>query len=909
MRPPIGNHPGRTVTLFFVLPAAAALLAAILSHYIISSYVIRHAEERVREVLLFQRGLHHYIQRVIHPTYFTARQAGEIGTDFYSPEILSSTFIVRTLHNYYNEERRDAKLPLIYYKMAAENPRNPLNRADTFETALLRQFNANRSLKEIKRIETENGKEMLVYAIPFLETNKSCLRCHGKRRDAPIGLQVRYPGMGGFGETLGNIRAIEIVKMPIDQELTAVTIGTASAVAGLLTLMTLVMITGRLRGLVAERTATLEQEITEHQAHQQQLSDSEHRYRHLVESVPDIIYVHSTSKGGMFYSGNVRKSFGYTPQQMLAKPYHWHDAIHPADWEIVRKALASAPESGVFDITYRVRHTTGEWRWLHDRSMVVRPEETGCTIEGIASDITDTKLATEALQESEERFRQVAESAGEFIWEVDADGLYLYANSVVEKILGYQPEELVGKRHFYEFFPEDRRDELRAAVMEMFRNKLPFQSFRKHSVRKNGTIVTLEASGQPIIGTTGKLIGYRGTDTDITKRLQLEQQLRQAQKMEAIGQLAGGIAHDFNNILQVISTFGFLIQRQLEECQLPSTFADEVIKAGKRASDLTRGLLAFSRKQVMNPAAVRLNDIVEDARKFLARIIGEDICFTVEHEPGSLPVMADSSQLQQLLINLVANARDAMPEGGTLSIRTGAARIDEEFISRHGFGEPGSYARITVTDTGCGIAEETLKHVFEPFFTTKEMGKGTGLGLSIVYGIVKQHNGYVTVQSVIGSGTSFDIYLPEILPEQQRADEPPVAPVLPGGKEKILLVEDEETVRIALRHILCSHGFSVVEAHDGEKAVEVFRENPAAFQLVLLDVVMPTMSGKETLAALRSYRKEIPVIFISGYAADVLGSRLTLDERTILLSKPVMPAQLLEKIRQMLDHEGKDAHG
>lgn len=389
---------------------------------------------------------------------------------------------------------------------------------------------------------------------------------------------------------------------------------------------------------------------------------------------------------------------------------------------------------------------------------------------------------------------------------------------------------------------------------------------------------------------------------DIAERKQLEEQLLQSQKMEAVGQLAGGVAHDFNNILMVIMGYGDVLKKDPNLDDDQRRKVEQIIDAAEKAAQLTRSLLTFSRKQVMKPRTANLNDIVRQIQEFLVRIIGEDVRLKTIIGNDDLLAKVDSSQIEQVLINLATNARDAMPKGGLLTIETGFQVVDALFVQATGYGEPGRYAMISVSDTGVGMDEKTKSRIFEPFFTTKELGKGTGLGMAIVYGIVKQHNGFITVCSEPGIGTTFRLYLPLVHWNEPgtKAEGSSQAP-LQGGTETILVAEDEAAVRKLVEEILTSYGYKVILAEDGEDAVEKFAVNRDKIRLVLMDMIMPKMSGREACVEIRKLNADVKVMYTSGYTTDIFQNRDSLDEGTDLIMKPVRPLELLRKVREMLD--------
>lgn len=410
-------------------------------------------------------------------------------------------------------------------------------------------------------------------------------------------------------------------------------------------------------------------------------------------------------------------------------------------------------------------------------------------------------------------------------------------------------------------------------------------------------IITILAGGIAVLGRT---IYLRQLAEDEQRKLQA--QLIQAQKMEAIGHLAGGVAHDFNNILTAIIGYANLLRKKVLADDQLAFFTDQILSASTRAAGLTRGLLAFSRKQVIEPKPVNLNTIVQAVVKIAKRLIGEDIDFRTVLADQSLPVLADSGQMEQVLLNLCTNARDAMPRGGNLTIETGAVEVGEDARRLNFLDRTGWYGVLCVSDTGSGMDDETRKQIFEPFFTTKEVGKGTGLGLSIVYGIIRQHNGTINVYSEPGKGTTFKIYLPLIAAAGETAA-PKAEARAGGGNETILLAEDENDVRVLITLILREAGYNVIEAATGEDAVKIFADHADRISLLISDVIMPKMNGKDVYDQISRTRPGVKVLFMSGYTADIIKSKGILAEGVPFLSKPIIPDQLLRKVREVLDRQ------
>jgi signal transduction histidine kinase/CheY-like chemotaxis protein len=392
---------------------------------------------------------------------------------------------------------------------------------------------------------------------------------------------------------------------------------------------------------------------------------------------------------------------------------------------------------------------------------------------------------------------------------------------------------------------------------------------------------------------------------DISEYKKLESQLHHSQKMESIGTLAGGIAHDFNNILTAISGYGEISLMSMSTEDPHRQNIEHMLEASRRAASLAKDLLLFSRKQFSDKKNTELNGIVRSVDKFLRRVIGEDIACTITLDEGEIGVCADAHQIEQVLMNLAINSRDALPSGGSLSITTGRITLDDSFRAVHGYGDSVSvYAVLTVADTGVGMDEETRVQIFDPFFTTKEVGKGTGLGLAVVYGIIKQHDGYITVFSEPGAGSTFRIYLP-IMESARKVIPKDIQQKKPGrGSETILLAEDDETVRNMVLSLLGSFGYEVIVAVDGEDAVIKYRENRERVHLLLFDVIMPNKSGKDAYDEIKEIEPDIKVIFASGYASDAIYQKTLANNNVMLISKPYLPTNLLTMVRSVLD-QGK----
>jgi two-component system, cell cycle sensor histidine kinase and response regulator CckA len=506
------------------------------------------------------------------------------------------------------------------------------------------------------------------------------------------------------------------------------------------------------------------------------------------------------------------------------------------------------------------------------------------------------------LGQGKELFRLIGENAVDMIAVVDAKGQRLYNSPAYEKVLGYTPEELKTTSSFQQIHPDDL-ETVREAARQVQNGGTP-RSIEYRMRHKDGTWRFLESTASPVRNEKGEIEKLVIVNRDISERKQLEEKFRQAQKMEAVGRLTGAIAHDFNNLLGVMIGYAESIQRRLDKTHALRESADEIVNAGKRAGSLTQQLLAFSRQQVLHPTVLDLNLIVSDMEKLLGRVLGDDIKVMTGLLADSARVKADRSQLEQILMNLAVNARDAMPKGGKLILRTGNVLMDEAFVRQHPYPvQQGSYVLLTVTDTGTGMDAETKARAFQPFFTTKEKGKGTGLGLSTVYGVVKQSAGYIDVFSNPGEGTTFKIYLPltdEAVAVERAHDE---SAAVPKKEYTILLAEDEPSLRAVTRSSLQECGYTVLEAKDGREALRVSRQYEGTIDLLLTDIVMPEIGGHALAQDLSRERPGIRIVYMSGYTASYTG--LLLGMRKFFLMKPFTRDALLEKIGEALAEEAE----
>ena len=508
------------------------------------------------------------------------------------------------------------------------------------------------------------------------------------------------------------------------------------------------------------------------------------------------------------------------------------------------------------------------------------------------------------LNRSEERYRRISQ---EFNGLLDAipDALMLldqgltvlWANSVAAGKIALTAEEMVG-RSCHELWYDRALPCESCPVLRCFASGLPVN---ETVTRADGRI--WEIRTVPLKDEQGQVAKVIEVKRNITELRKLEQQYLQAQKMESIGTLAGGVAHDFNNILTVIAGLGHVALMSMADDDPQRRNIGGILEAAERAAYLTKELLLFSRKQQSERAPVELNGVIDKAEKFLHRIIGEDIVLTWVPHATALPILADSNQLWQVLLNLAVNARDAMPRGGAFILQSEMVVLDERFVAGNGFGRPGCYALLSVSDTGAGMDKKTLQRIFEPFYTTKEVGKGTGLGLSVVYGIINQHDGFINVYSEPGHGSTFRIYLPLTTVTAGRPCEERREGRISRGTETILLAEDDSQVRQLMTSVLSEAGYTVIVAVDGKDALVKFRQNADSIHLLFFDIIMPGMNGKEAADEIHKTKPGLRTIFASGYAADLAQNMAGIPERVTLIYKPVSPCALLEKVRSVLDQE------
>ncbi len=631
---------------------------------------------------------------------------------------------------------------------------------------------------------------------------------------------------------------------------------------------------------------------------------TDERLQLVIDAAYDGYFDWVVDTGQVVWSTQSYAMLGYDPSEFQISFGAWIHLLHPEDRRpLLRDFLAQASQrDGRFRSQCRLRHQNGTYRWVACRGQVVSRDAKGRPrrLVGIHSDITERRESETALR----RLAQAIEQAGEIVFITDPEGRFEYTNPAFERVTGYTRAEVLGSPADI-LRPEGDANDTVTNMWQALRDGQAW-SGRLVNRRKDGTPVYFEAVLSPVRNERGEVVNIVAVKRDVTTELQLERQLRQAQKMEAVGQLAGGVAHDFNNLLQVISGYSDLALAGLPSDHPTVQELNQIVAAAERAKHLVTQLLLFSRREASHPEVLDLNVVVEGLMKMLTRILGEHIECSFLPLHGAPPVDVDRHQVEQVLMNLCVNARDAMLDGGRLTIRLGLHAFDDRFCASHPWAEEGRFVSLAVRDEGCGMPPEVIERVFEPFFSTKELGKGTGLGLATVFGIVKQHHGFVHVTSAVGAGSTFSTFWPVAAsPESPTSALPAPATQAGAGRgETVLLAEDDEMVRKLGARLLRRGGYRVVEARDGREALELFAAHIDDIAIVVSDVVMPHRSGYAVYQAVRELRPDVPVLLASGYSYDVLTVGQTVPEGVEVVSKPFRLEELLGKVRQLIDQAG-----
>ncbi|MBC7932299.1 MAG: PAS domain S-box protein [Rubrivivax sp.] len=636
-------------------------------------------------------------------------------------------------------------------------------------------------------------------------------------------------------------------------------------------------------------------DITERRRSEDALRASEERFHAFMDNSPALAFMKDEEGRHVYVSRPVEIFFDKKQEEWIGKTVAelWPEDVARRLREDDEAVFASGRAQRFIETIPR---PDGEMRSFFSFKFPIIDPSGRRLLAGMAVDITEQVRAEEGLA----RLAAIVESSDDAIVSETLDGVITSWNGGAERLYGYAESEMVG-RHISTIFPPDYYDAMSDILERIGRGeRVPrIETMRR---RKDGQLINVSITASAITDSGGSVMGAAFISRDITGQKAMEAQLLQSQKMESVGRLAGGVAHDFNNLLTVVNGYGELALRKLAKGDPLRPYIEEIRKAGERAANLTRQLLAFSRKQILQPKVLDLNDYVAEANRMLRRLIGEDIEIVLALRPNLWKVRVDPSQLDQVLVNLVVNARDAMQHGGRVTVRTDNVTVDAETAHRGEAPQPGPHVLLTVSDTGHGMDEGTRARIFEPFFTTKDVGKGTGLGLSTVYGIISQSGGFVTVESEPERGAAFKIYLPRVEEEAREAHADAAAEEgLPRGTETILLAEDEEVVRTMTKNILEECGYTVLAAADGKFALDVAASHGGEIDLLLTDVVMPQMSGRRLAEHMKTTHPGTRVLYMSGYTDDAILRHGVIEETAAFMEKPYSPDALARKVREVLD--------
>jgi PAS domain S-box-containing protein len=637
-------------------------------------------------------------------------------------------------------------------------------------------------------------------------------------------------------------------------------------------------------------------DVTERKRSEAALRESQERFRQMAEHIQEVFFLlELQTSRALFVSPAFEQLWGVTRTALYERGELWFEGVHPEDRPAVTDALAQGRANKVVEVAFRVVRPDGSMRWVRAHAYPVPDAD---RLVGSVEDITERKAAEDALLLSERRLRTMFDTVNLIVLGLDADANVAYANPFLEQLTGYSHGEMIGAAWFERFVPTANRPPWRGVFLELLEHDF-HTHYENPIVTKAGKERLISWHNTVVRDAQGKATGTLSVGEDITDRSVLELQLHQAQKMEAVGRLAGGVAHDFNNLLTVILGEVELMQLELPPPQEINQALLEIRNAGERAVGLTRQLLAFSRRQLVEPTIFRVNDLVTEMGKMLQRLIGEDLELVLRVAPDPGAVKADRGQVEQVLVNLAVNARDAMPDGGTLTIETQEIQLDEDYAREHAGVTPGDYIALVVSDTGTGMTPEVQARIFEPFFTTKEPGKGTGLGLATCYGIVKQAGGHLAVYSEVGHGATFKVYLPLVraAPLEEAVMESPV----PRGTETILLVEDDGGVRGVALRVLEGQGYTVLQASNGGAALRLLQAHGDGVDLLLTDVVMPEMGGRELAERVEARIPTIKVLYATGYTDDVVLQHRLIAHDVRMIQKPYTRETLGRKVRAVLD--------
>jgi PAS domain S-box-containing protein len=651
-----------------------------------------------------------------------------------------------------------------------------------------------------------------------------------------------------------------------------------------------------------QQVATMQTLEAERKRTEETLRKSQEKYRSVLDSIEEGYFELDLSGNFTFFNDAVCKAFGYSREELMGMNNRDYTTPETAQkmYDIFNQIYRTGKPAIVVD--YEIIRKDGS-RMVLELSASLKTDSQGQPVgfQGVGRDVSARSRAEEELRESEERYRTVLEANPDPVVVYDIEGMVVYFNPAFAEVFGWNLEDRVGKKMDL-FVPEENWPETQTMINKVLAGE-SFSGVETRRYTKTGDIIPVSVSGAIYRDRDGNPVGSVINLRNIREQKELEAQLQHAQKMEAVGTLAGGIAHDFNNLLQAVQGYAELLLRGKtgDEREFPAM--QKILRAARRGAELTRQLLTFGRKVESKKRPLDLNSEIQETRRLLERTIPKMIEIELQLTDDSRTINADPVQIEQLLMNLAVNAKDAMPAGGKLTVSTANITLDEDYCQVHPEARPGDYVLLTVADTGHGMDQDTLEHIFDPFYTTKEVGKGTGLGLSMVYGIVKNHEGYITCTSEPGVGTTFSIYLPSMDLEGDRTGEESVESPMPGGRETILIVEDEESIRELGVEVFGNAGYTVHVTADGESALEFYRDKGETIDLIILDLIMPGMGGLRCLEELLRLNPKARILIASGYPTDDDTAEAVETGAKGFVRKPYKTDHMLRAVRQVLDND------
>jgi PAS domain S-box-containing protein len=643
-------------------------------------------------------------------------------------------------------------------------------------------------------------------------------------------------------------------------------------------------------------------DITQRKRAEEQVREADERVLELTAHIHEVLWVIDAKESKVLYiSRGYEQMWGRSCQSLIDNPKSYMEGVHPLDQEMMICENDAMLKTGFIDVECRVLRPDGCVRWVWIRGYPVLEKGQIVRLVGIIEDITEKKRLAMERDALLSRFQLHIERLPLAYVLFDNDLRIIDWNLTAEQIFGYTKEEMLGTEPpFEKFVPRSFRQETQAILSRIRLGDVQAHSTNEN-LTKDGRTITCNWFNTPLLDDDGNFTGLLCLAQDVTERKALEAQFLQAQKMEVVGQLAGGVAHDFNNLQAVIMSCCQLLDDDAPFSGNSRELVEDIYKAASRAANLTRQLLAFSRQERHRPRVLNLNEVVTDAITFLDHVIGEDVALHSNFCANLWPAKIDDGQMNQVIMNLAVNARDAMANGGTLTIETANVEVDEAYLQARQDVKTGSYVVLSISDTGCGMDEKTKARIFEPFFTTKEAGKGTGLGLATVFGIVKQSGGHIAVHSKVGKGTTFKVYLPKHEAAVEAHTENESQRALSSGEQTVMVVDDEDAIRNFACRILQSEGYTVLQARNGEEALRLYERHESPIHLLLTDVMMPKMGGRQLYDQLRVAQPDLNVLFMSGCTEGTVLRQGVLENETTFIEKPFLFAALATAVRDALN--------